>query len=902
MEAAALGLRVDGVKDIDDASKSLDRLTGSSKSAEQAAGGLSNESKKTKRSLAEAARVGESASRSFSLLANAAKIAVAAIGGLTFRRLITESAGFEDAMLGLQAVSGSTADEMARLESQARALGATSMFSAQQSGDAQRFLAQAGFDVNEVLSATPGLLDLAAAGQIDLARAADIASNVLGGMRLEVSELGRVNDVLAATASGANTNIEQLGSALSFAAPFAAAAGVSIEETAAAIGAMSDAGIQASRAGTGLVGIIRQLSKITPAAAKALEAAGIAAEDVNIEARGLGPVLETLSAAGLTVGQAIEIFGSEAGAAALNVIEASDSIEAFTKELDGSEGAAKRMADVIGSGLTGSIRSFQSALSESILQLGESGLTGGFKSVLDSASGVLSVYNDMLPEFIEANNLTEEQASNLELTAAALKAVGAAAVGVASVTAALKAATVAHAAFNAVARANPYVLLATVVAGAGLALASFIDDMNETEERTRALKRETDKLTEGYEDLTKAQVENELQSVSNQLSETRRNTIEARIELQKLQDIIENSGQLTPQGGAMAIATAEDIQRAKELKEEIEDSEISSEALWKAYAKAEERLKSLKETAEGGVGGGDAPEDPTGLGTPDDIRDKMEKRREALIRSLETEKQSILRAFGERDEEIRALEESGFLTDMQVANARAENERQKQEMLTQIAKEGAEDRVQVEGQAAQAQQRLNMSTLSQATSFGSQLAGAIKDSAGEQSNAYKAAFLAQQGFAIASAIINTELAAASALAPPPIGLGPVAGLPYAGVIRGFGYASAALIGAQTIGELASFEGGGFTGSGPRSGGVDGRGGFHAILHPNETVIDNTKNQSMQGGDVNVIINNAPAGTRTEERVDSEGRRFVEVFISDMASGGRMSKSLENTFGVRRQGR
>lgn len=344
-------------------------------------------------------------------------IVAGALGGLSFGRVISESAAFEDSMLGLQAVSGATAKQIEELQKQARTLGATSMFSARQAGDAQRYLAQAGFEVNEILEATPGLLNLAAAGQMDLGHAADIASNALGGFKLEVSELDRVVDVMAATAAGANTSIQQLGEAMSYAAPFAAAAGISIEETSAAIGAMSDAGIQASRAGTGLIGIIRELSRITPSTAKGLESAGIALSDVDISTRGLLPVLETLNKSSINVTQAIEIFGSEAGAAALNVIEASDSVSAFATRLNDVEGEASRMALVIGSGLTGSMRGFNSMMSESILQLGESGLAGGFKSVTDTATGVLAVYNGLLPELAEANNLTETQVSRIEALA-----------------------------------------------------------------------------------------------------------------------------------------------------------------------------------------------------------------------------------------------------------------------------------------------------------------------------------------------------------------------------------------------------------------------------------------------------------------------------------------------------
>ena len=96
----------------------------------------------------------------------------------------------------------------------------------------------------------------------------------------------------------------------------------------------------------------------------------------------------------------------------------------------------------------------------------------------------------------------------------------------------------------------------------------------------------------------------------------------------------------------------------------------------------------------------------------------------------------------------------------------------------------------------------------------------------------------------------------------------------------------------------SFEGGGFTGAGMRSGGVDGRGGFPAILHPNETVIDHTKGQSS-GATVNIY--GAPAGTKTKT-TKRNGREFIEVFIADLQSGGEMSQAIQGAYKLGRTGR
>lgn len=97
---------------------------------------------------------------------------------------------------------------------------------------------------------------------------------------------------------------------------------------------------------------------------------------------------------------------------------------------------------------------------------------------------------------------------------------------------------------------------------------------------------------------------------------------------------------------------------------------------------------------------------------------------------------------------------------------------------------------------------------------------------------------------------------------------------------------------------ASFDGGGFTGVGMRSGGIDGKGGFPAILHPNETVIDHSKGQSS--GTV-VNIHNAPPGTRTKSRQQG-WQEFIDIFLADVANGGEMSRAMQGAYNLGRTGR
>ncbi len=124
---------------------------------------------------------------------------------------IHTAAQFEKSMNRVSALSGATGSDLQKLEDQARELGRTTMFAATEAAEAQGFLAMAGFKTTEILGAMPSVLNLAAAGQLDIARTADIASNIMSGYGLTTEELGHANDVLAKAMTSANVDMEMLG-------------------------------------------------------------------------------------------------------------------------------------------------------------------------------------------------------------------------------------------------------------------------------------------------------------------------------------------------------------------------------------------------------------------------------------------------------------------------------------------------------------------------------------------------------------------------------------------------------------------------------------------------------------------------------------------------------------------
>jgi len=107
-------------------------------------------------------------------------------------------------------------------------------------------------------------------------------------------------------------------------------------------------------------------------------------------------------------------------------------------------------------------------------------------------------------------------------------------------------------------------------------------------------------------------------------------------------------------------------------------------------------------------------------------------------------------------------------------------------------------------------------------------------------------------------------------------------------------------GTGTLG-LPSFMGGGSTGQGSRTGGVDGRGGFHAILHPNESVIDHSKGGGS-GGDQNVVVN-IYENSADETRVDQSPGRidvYLRKTMTEVVNNGGMDKALKSRFGLKQQ--
>ena len=284
---------------------------------------------------------------------------------------------FESQMNRVKAISGATNGEFGKLRDTAIDLGAKSVFSASETAQGMENLASAGFNTNEIISATPGLLDLAASSGSDLATASDIAASAIRGFGLDAKDAGHVADVLATNASKTNAQVEDTGEALKYIAPVANAAGLSIEEVTAAIGIMANAGVKGSQAGTTLRGSLTRIMKPTKQVTEALSSLGVETYDSEGKMKPLTTIIGDLkkSMKGLTDEQKQQklatIFGTESLSGMMALVNAGpDELDKLTKAYEDCDGSASKMADTMNSGTAGAVEQMKGALESMAINLG----------------------------------------------------------------------------------------------------------------------------------------------------------------------------------------------------------------------------------------------------------------------------------------------------------------------------------------------------------------------------------------------------------------------------------------------------------------------------------------------------------------------------------------------------
>ena len=318
----------------------------------------------------------------------------ASLGGA---KLVGTIADFEQQISTLRAVTGATVPQVKLLETVIRRLGSSTPFTASQVAAAADALARSGFTIQEVAKTLPGVLNLALAGGISIADAAQITAAAINIFKLETEDATRVADVLATAQSRSATNVLELGEAFKLGGADASQYKLSIEEAAAAIGVLSNAGIRGGEAGTGLRQFLTEtveLANTTNARQiNILENLGIDQANLNASKVGLDAVLQELSPILESDDRASifnQLFSRRAAGRVAILIEQRANLKLLRTELNASTGSAERMGRIMDENLQGAIKRVSSAFEGMILAMNEvTGFSTRLSNFLDSVSSVL---------------------------------------------------------------------------------------------------------------------------------------------------------------------------------------------------------------------------------------------------------------------------------------------------------------------------------------------------------------------------------------------------------------------------------------------------------------------------------------------------------------------------------
>ena len=324
--------------------------------------------------------------KGFAGMAAGALAAVAAFRqiGKVIGSAIKTFTAFEFQMAKVRAISGATDKEFGLLNKTAQELGRTTFFTATQVAELQTNYSKLGFVTEEILLAQEATLNLATATGSDLARAAIVAGAAVRGFGLDASETGRVTDVMTLAFASSALDIEKWQTSMTKVAPIAAGMNIEIEETAAIMGTLTDAGIEASIAGTSMRNIFLQMADKSSKLAKHLGFTVNSSDDLSRAIEKLGEASKDTLRGLVNIRQV----------AAFNVmIKGAERVSLLTDKLNGAGGSAARLAAIIEDTTEGAMKRLTSATEGLAIEIFER-FGGAMKSSINTLSDWINKITD----------------------------------------------------------------------------------------------------------------------------------------------------------------------------------------------------------------------------------------------------------------------------------------------------------------------------------------------------------------------------------------------------------------------------------------------------------------------------------------------------------------------------
>jgi TP901 family phage tail tape measure protein len=305
--------------------------------------------------------------------AGAAGVGIATAGTMAGVKLLTPGYEFAQKNSELQAVLGvdKQSPEMEALRKQARQLGDNTAASADDAASAQIIIAKSGGDAAAIQAATPVTLNMALSNRRSMEENAALLTGMKSAFQMSNDQIAHIGDVLSMTMNKTAADFDGLSDALTYAAPVAKNAGVSIEQTAAMVGALHDAKITGSMAGTGSRAVLSRLQAPTGKAYEAIKELGVKTSDSKGNTRPIFAILKEMQRSfeknKLGTSQRGEymktIFGEEASSAAAVLMTAASSgkLDQLTAAFKASDGKTAELVKIMQDNLGGDFKEFQSA-------------------------------------------------------------------------------------------------------------------------------------------------------------------------------------------------------------------------------------------------------------------------------------------------------------------------------------------------------------------------------------------------------------------------------------------------------------------------------------------------------------------------------------------------------------
>lgn len=330
-----------------------------------------------------------------------ALLAIGTVAAVGVGLAIKSFAEFDAKMSLVQTLSHATAGEMKQLSEAALTMGQNIGFSANEVADAETELVKAGIAVKDIMGgALAGALQLAAAGQIDVGKATEIATIALTQFNLQGADIPHVADLLAAGADKALGGVGDLGEALKSGGLVASQFGISLDETIGTLSAFANAGLIGEVAGTDLRQMLLKLANPSKEAAGDMKDLGISLYDSAGRFVGVSNLAGQLhdKLGGLTEAQRnstlATIFGARAIAGA-NVLykEGAKGIEDWTNKVN-DQGFAAGQASGKMNNLQGDIKKLSAAFNVDLIRAG-SAANGPLRDIAKTLTGLLKMFNDL---------------------------------------------------------------------------------------------------------------------------------------------------------------------------------------------------------------------------------------------------------------------------------------------------------------------------------------------------------------------------------------------------------------------------------------------------------------------------------------------------------------------------